>query len=73
MGKLRLIGGKAIPHVTTPVKINHLSAKRLPIGPTLLYHNLLIISTNLTHCLPLLKNLIGILLQLTKLGYYIQN
>ena len=58
-------------YVTGPVKINHVSAKKLPIVLSLQYHNLQTNCTNTIKPLSLLQNLMGFLLKLTEMEYYI--
>ena len=52
-------------HVTRPAKITDFLS--------LLYHNLITIYTTATESSLLLQNLMGFLLQLTEMGYYILN
>ena len=59
--------------VSRPAKINHVSAKKLPIFPSLLYHNLQTVYTNAIKSLSLLQNLMGYLLRFTVMGYHIQS
>ena len=54
--------------VTGPVKIDHVSTKKLPILLYLLYHNLITIYTTATKSSSLLQHLMGFLLQLTEMG-----
>ena len=59
-------------YMTGPVKIDYLSANKLLSFLLLLYHNLITIYTTATIS-SLLQNLMGFLLQLTEMGYYILN
>ena len=62
-----------IVYVTRPAKIDHLSAKNRRFLACLLYHNLITIYTTATQSSSLLQNLMSFLLQLTEMGYCIQN
>ena len=64
---------KVSTYVTGPAKINHVSAKKSPIFPYLLYHNLRTVCTNTIKSLSLLQNLMGFLLKFTEMGYHVQS
>ena len=53
-------------YVSGPAIIDHVSAKESPF-----FFNLLTNLYNITKFLPLLQNLMGFLLQVTGMGYYI--
>ena len=56
--------------VTGPAKIDHLSAKKPLIFSSWLYHNIVTICTTTTSS-SVLQNLMGFLLQVMEMGYYI--
>ena len=59
--------------MTEPVKINYVSAEKLPIFMSLLYHNLRTICTNKRKSLSLLQNLMDLFQKFTEMAYHIQN
>ena len=60
-------------YICGPMKINHVSTKKLLTFSSLHYHNLWTICTNKIKFLPLLQNLMGFLLNFTEMGYHIQS
>ena len=60
-------------YVTEPAKIDHVSTKNLQFLACLLYHNLITIYTTTTKSSSLLQNSMGVLLQLTEMGWHIWN
>ena len=59
--------------MTGPVKIDHMSTENHQFLLSLLYHNLTTIYTTIAKSSSLLQNLMGFLLQLTKMRYFILN
>ena len=63
-----LVSTYLLTNVSGPAKIDHVSAKKSPILPCLLYHNLITIYTTATKSSTLLQNVMRFHLQLTEMG-----